>query len=273
MFNSWLNHQIKPSTFSFTVIEISEKEKINQEIKAKLQQEIIDSYCKIEDLKVRYQHKDKNKFEEFLKTKLPSMKDQLSKNVWQGDVGEVLAALIVSHFQNREVPIKKMRFKTNKDKSVFGVDMIATNKGEVITDIYQYEIKTKENLCEKDYGKKGNPRYISIVAHESLNQDNVLEQNLPGWLVTFYLASGEMDKVKKYWDVFDKEIIPIKHFELFIIGDASSYNEIILTALDSLSIKLSPLNVTIFLIENFKKLISDLRTTIINEAVNIIYHS
>ena len=63
----------------------------------------------------------------------------------QGDWAEILASLIVTYFQNLEVPLNKLQWKFNQNKAVFGTDIFAYNKGEKIHYLYYYEIKNDTN--------------------------------------------------------------------------------------------------------------------------------
>jgi hypothetical protein len=269
MINLWLNYQRKSSTYIFTVIEVSENQKINNTIKKILQKEILDSYRDLKFLKYRYEKKSHQELRDYLENEvLPSMIDQFSKNVWQGDFGEILANSIVSYFQKLTVPLKKIRWKLNKEKSLFATDMVAHNSDEKITDMYYYEIKTQQNFAHKRETK-----YITVIAYESLKkEENTPNNEIADFLSRQFFEKQDYKNAEKYGNVVSNSIEINRHFELFFIGEKSSYIEDILIDLDSLPPELSPLNITIVLIDNFKELVANLRKTITTEAVNIVYN-
>lgn len=269
MINNWLNYENKSPKPTFTVVEVSEKKRINNIIKTQLQREILDSYRDINYLKYRYKRKARKELVNYLEHEvLPSMKDQLSINVWQGDFGEIIAYLIVSHFQELSVPLKKIRWKLNKEKSIFATDMIAHNSDGKITDMYYYEIKTRQNLKKKEKSK-----YITVLACKSLEKDEKIpNEAIADFLSRQFYDKNDFESADKYGDIVDKANKLNRNFELFFVGEKSTYSENILAELNALPPKLKPLNITIVLIENFKELIKDLRETITKEATNIVHN-
>ncbi|MBW7954282.1 DUF1837 domain-containing protein [Candidatus Gracilibacteria bacterium] len=255
----------------FNVIKIGENNICDDEIKEFLNKEILDSYIGIDTLIRNYSTKDKKVLIDFLENNVLPSKSELYR-VWQGDLGEIISKLLVSYFFGLEVPATKLKLKTNKDKSVFGTDMISHNKGKDIKDWYYYEIKTKQDLLKKDYKITGNPRYITVVAYDGLKND--LSKN-SGAIATFlgklYEMKENYDKSKVYLDIADGSKIINKNYEIFIIGETSTYKDDIITALENISPDLKPLNVTIILIDGFKGLVDDLRNKVLIDAEKIVY--
>lgn len=272
MITSWLNYKADIPKPTFTVFVLSENQTIDDTIKAVLQKEQLNSYRNIDFLKIHYKTEPRQNLVDYLNNQvLPSLTDQF--HVWQGDLGETLGSMIVSYFQNLDVPLKKMRWKFNKDRSVFCTDMIAHNKGNSITDLYYYEIKTRQSLNSKESIGRSTS-YITIHAHNSLLKDkDSPTEGIIDFLSRYYYEKDDLDNSSKYHDIIKNPNSYNKKFELFFIGEKTSYISNILDDLDSLPPQLSPLNVTVVLIHNFKQLVSDLRKTIIAEAVKIVYDS
>jgi len=270
MVNDWLNYQIKSPKSTFTFVLVSETQNVNDVIRTELQKEILDAYKDISFLKFRFKSKPRNDLVSYLENNiLPSMKSQLSKNVWQGDFGEILASLIVSYLRGLTVPLKKIRWKLNKEKSVFATDMVAHNTGEDITDMYYYEIKTRLDLTAKR-----NSKYVTILAYESLKKnENIPNNAIADFLSQLFYYKKDYDNANKYTNIVDEVNSVNRNFELFFIGEKSTYKEEILDELNSLPPQLASLNVTVVLIDDFKNLVFDLRKTITSEAVNIVHQN
>lgn len=272
MIDNWLNYQEAGPKPNFSVIIVSEKQIIDNEGKAALLREILNSYRDIDFLKHNYLTEQPVKLVDYLNNEiLPQMGDPFG--VWQGDLGETLGSMIVSCFLNLAVPLKKMRWKFNKDRSVFCTDMIAHNQGNDITDLYYYEIKTRRELNKKE-SRDGSSSYITIHAHNSLLKDkNSPTEGIIDFLSRYYYEKGDLNSSSKYHHIIINPGSYNKKFELFFIGEKKSFSESILDDLNTLPPQLSPLNVTVVLIDGFGSLVSDLRATITLEAENIVYKS
>lgn len=257
----------------FTVIEVMEHKIADEEIKSFLNSQMLEEYVWVDFLINRYKPQDKAKLIDFLeKTILPDKTIWLSKNVWQGDLWEILAKLIVSYYRDLLVPAKKLRLKKNKDKSVFWIDMIAHNKWNTINNWIYYEIKTKQDLMKKVSSSKWNPRYITLVAYDWLERN--AEKNCEATASHLSLScyeNGDYAKSALYWEIVDGTNKVKKYYEIFVIWEKSTYKEDILSALDSINPSLSPLNVTVVLIDWFKELIEELRNKIWDDAIKIVY--
>lgn len=56
-----------------------------------------------------------------------------------------------------------MRFKFNKNKSVFGTDIVAINSLDDLNTVYYYEVKTRFNGAKKE-----SDNYITVIAWRCL---------------------------------------------------------------------------------------------------------
>jgi hypothetical protein len=151
MINNWLEHNEQVPSYSFRSIYVREKAKPDNDTIEYLQKQIITSYRNLDFYKFYLEDSSETDIRDFvLNQVIPANITQFDKNVRQGDWGEILSALIVAYFQDLEVPINKLQWKLNKDKAVFGTDLFAYNKGDKITDVYYYEIKTRLNPKTKE---------------------------------------------------------------------------------------------------------------------------
>jgi hypothetical protein len=289
----WFNKNEDDTTYSnFNVVFLRENGSSlpDAPIKQYLEEELAKSYRNVSYLKTHYYNEPEDKLVDYLNNYVfPETSNTINKNVWKGDFGEILAGLVVSYFQNLDVPIKKMKLKFNKDRSVFSTDMIAHNNGNIITDIYYYEIKTRQNIKEKETVKVSgvNHRdYITVHAHNSLHRDETSpNEGIADFISRYYeekattfaeIGDDEnmklmLEQSKKYHDIVKNPSTYNRKFELFFIAETSSYELTILNALDALSSHLSPLNVTILLIENLNELIDSSRNNIIESTKRLVY--
>jgi hypothetical protein len=173
MIDNWLKSTSSTPVHSlYGMINVVEIGTPSNDIKNYLGKEILSSYRNLDHLKVLYEHQSEDTLKAYIKDYvLPSNANNLTRNVRQGDFSEVLASLIVSFFEKRIVPLKKMRWKFNKDKSVFSTDMLAHNDGETISDLYYYEIKSRLNTTYKE-GTEPLRFYITVHAHNNLLKDS-----------------------------------------------------------------------------------------------------
>jgi hypothetical protein len=201
---------------------------------------------------------------------LASDKNQFGKNVGQGDFAEILAGLIVSFFQHLTVPIRKMQWKFNKDKSVFSTDMVAHNSADPLTDFFYYEIKSK--ITHGRSNVNGLSAYVTVHAYNSLEKESkVPKESIADFLARLYHKNGDMANAKKYFDVVLDPSRYNSNYELFFIIDADKFDQAIIDDLLAIPPTLGPLCVTLVLIKNLGKLILDVRDMVTEAAIKKVY--
>lgn len=290
----WLNKEEDISrSNNFNVVFFTEKDDPSlpdENIKQYIEEQVSLSHRNLSYLKLHYSHEQRDNLISYLESYVfPEMINQINKNVWQGDFGEILAGLIVAYFQDLEVPIKKIKLKFNKDRSVFSTDMIAHNKGDSITDIYYYEIKTRQNIKAKETVTINGTdfrNYITVHAHNSLHREEMSpNEGIADFLSRYYedkaaifLEGGDQDNVekmlalsKKYHDIVKNPSNYHRNFELFFIAETSSYDDVVLTALNTITPLLYPLNITVLLIKNLNVLIKSTRDNMIDTTLKLVY--
>lgn len=259
MLTDWLSHTEKsPSPYGlFRVIDVVEKVSADQKICEYMAEEILSAYRNFEELKFRFENTDVPTLTAYLLSNVfPSDDYTLVRNVRQGDFAEVLSSLIVRYFQGLVTPLHKMRYKFNKDRSVFCTDMLAHNDGAVITDLYYYEIKSRLNIKKEEAG--GVTDYITVLAHNSLLKDELTSNEaIADFLSSRYYEQGEYELSTKYNDIVLNTTRYNRKFELFFIIEKGKFEDDILAALQNFPATLAPLSVTVVLIENLKKLVEN----------------
>ena len=102
MINDWLSHIEKtPSPYElFRVIDVVEKFTADHKVYKYLANETLSAYRNLDELKFRYEKTDESTLREYLINNVfPRTDYTITKNVRQGDFGEVLTSLIVQYFQ------------------------------------------------------------------------------------------------------------------------------------------------------------------------------
>lgn len=259
-FGNWLTYQPESKAFTFSFIRITEKNKPDINITRFLQKKLIFSY-NTENYYSNYfeENSTEEEIRKFVIEKvIPAENNQFDRNVRQGDWGEILASLIVVYFRKLEIPINKLQWKFNKNKSVFCTDLIAFNNGDKIEDIYYFEIKTRQNPDKKE-GKKGKPKqFISILAYNSLLKDASSPSDaIVNFLYKLYIFKENYEIANKFKDIMKNPQKYNKKYELFLIVESKKFSMNMLDDLNSLKPTLSPLNVTVVLIDNLKQLVEN----------------
>lgn len=257
---------------NFSFFRITEKIKPNAEITKFLQSKLLFSYRSDEYYSTYFGEtaieEDIRKY--ILEQVIPAEKNQFDRNIRQGDWGEILATLIVTYFQKLIVPINKLQWKFNKNKSVFCTDLVAFNNSDAIEDIYYYEIKTRQYPNKKE-GRKNEPKeYITVLAYKSLLKDaGAPSESLMDFLARLYLHKEDYETAKKFMDMVKNPQNYNSKYELFLIVEKHKFKDHMLDALNSLPPTLDPLNVTIVLIDNLKQLVDntwkDIETVLIEK--------
>lgn len=271
MIDQYFTHKEHRTDLAFNFFFVSESKKIDNTFIDNLKDHLLKSYRSIKQYKFHIKGFSDTEIRDYVRDYvIPKNTTVIDANVRQGDWGEVLAGLIVSKFQGLSIPINKLRWKINKDKSVFGTDLIAFNQGETITDIYYYEIKTRLNPHKKE-GKKPHYGYISVLAHNSLLKDeNSPNEMIAEFLMRYFVDREEFDMAQKFSDIVKNPKKYNRKFELFFIVEKNKYSEVIFEELDKLSPLLSPLCVTVIIIENLKQLVNDTWLDIEDRLTNLI---
>lgn len=274
MIDNWLEyHDKNDAGYVFKLVQITEKESPDDDLIQLLQEKIITSYRKLDYYKFYFEEAvTEDEIRKYVQDQvIPKDENQFDRNVRQGDWGEILSGIIVTYFQNLLIPINKLQWKFNKNKAVFGTDLIAFNNGEKIEDIYYYEIKTRVNPNNKE-GKSPNRYYISIWAHNSLlNDEQSPTESIADFLARLYFEKQDYVTASKFNDIVKNPQNYNRNFELFLIVEKNKFVDNILEDLNNLPPKLTPLTVTIILIDNLSALVKrtwdDIESVLVNKLI------
>lgn len=254
MIEEWLEYEGRDEDAftTFRIVDVSEIIEPDDNLKNYLGKEILEAYRNLDTLKVLYETQPQAKLDEYIDKYIFPSDYMGNKIVKPGDFGEIVASLIVSYFLDFEVPLRKLRWKFNQNRAVFCTDMLAHNKGDTIQDLYYYEIKTRQTIQKKE------GRHFSLDAHDGLLKDhNSGQDGIADFLMRLYAEKEDYDSAKKYHDLILNPGSYNKYFELFFIIDKSVYLDQILDDLEAMPPALSPLNVTLVLIDNFRAMVDE----------------
>ncbi|MDD4111036.1 MAG: hypothetical protein PHS54_05780 [Clostridia bacterium] len=267
MLTKWIFESKISSSYSFNVIEVSEKNKIDDEILDYLSEKTLEAYRDVSFLKREFRDKDPQRLIEYIeKYVFPNSEEEISdgertirKNVRQGDLGETVSIDLIKSFRNLVVPIYKLRWKFNNNRSVFCTDILAHNKGKKISELKYYEVKTRQYFAKN----------ICVDAYKSLCCD-IPKESIADFLARYYndIAStaeinGKLEMAEKYYSLADEYMDIVKNpndyhhtFEIILIAEKSQYQKQIKTILLELENEKPPLpmQITFFLVEDLKSL-------------------
>lgn len=285
MLHNWLNRVNRTTRpYVFNVIDISEKAALDDDIKNYLGTEILEQYRNKSYLKRQFENEDIHKLINYIKNnvfpnidRFPTNKqNQPAKNVRQGDFGEILTTLVIEKFFNLKVPISKLRYKFNNDRSMFCTDLISHNHGNVIMDLTYYEIKTKITYDDN----------IAKIAYDGLLKDEQKPtEGIADFLSRYYFEQAEAaegsggdatnfyDLADKFGDIVKNPEIYNRNFEIVLIIEKNVFKEVILENLNDISLQLSPLEITVILIDNLKELVNDVFDKAVDVAINHTFGS
>ena len=257
MIKKWLKESPEIAKTNFKIIEIKEEGKKDKELLSYLAKNLLFSYRPEDFLKNFFRGKSQEDIKNYIEENVfPSNSSQITKNVRQGDFGEILGTEIIKKFRNLNVPFCKIQWKMNNDKSVFCTDILSHNYGEVIKELNYYEVKTRINSDKK----------VCVKAHNSLLKD-IPNQPIADYLQRLYYDKAETVKdfnkgrseeyyelSNKYGDIVTNSQNYLKKFEIMVVMEESKFEEEIIDLLENLPPEMNPLNVTIIKISDLKDL-------------------
>lgn len=264
MIQNWLDYQGSLTDYVFNVIRVTEKKAPDETLINFLKESLLLSYRPLKFYEYHFDAKTTtDEIRQYIQEKIiPKADNQFDKNVRQGDWGEVLAGLIVTYFENLVVPINKIQWKFNKDKAVFGTDLIAFNSGDRIREIHYFEVKTRVNPQTKE-GEEPNRAYVSIIAHGSLKKDaDSPTDSIADFLERLYFEKEDFENAGKFKDIIKNPRRYQRYYEIYLIVEGTKFDDKILDELNSLPPQLNPLKITVVLVDNLANLVQKTWTDI-----------
>ncbi|WP_349673091.1 Hachiman antiphage defense system protein HamA [Lacrimispora sp.] len=273
MINSWLNQTERLGhKYKFAIIDINEQMKINDDVKNYLALSLLQQFRDIRHLKRMFEHEPKSKLISHVQNNIFPAIDtsvalkirQLNKNVRQGDWGEVLTSCVALDMRRVNAPVRKLRYKLNKEKSLLGIDVLAFEEdvSKNLIKAILYESKTRIT-----YKKK-----IGIEAYESIyNNSSKAFADMLNFISNFYYEKEDFEMSDKY-DALIKEPNSINmDYHSFIIMEKGLWKSDILDCLDDEIVKFDDVYINILLIDNMKNLIDETYRRVEKIAEEVVY--
>ncbi len=160
----------------------------------------------------------------------------------------------------------KLKFKFNKNRSVFATDLLAFDNLNDPKSIHFYEIKTRQSLNKED------GFYITEIAYDCLenDSDNVVHPVLD-FMAQRFFSSGEKDLSAKYLQLaLDRHSVK-SYYEIFILTNDINESKIskICDALNNLNLKLKPLSLTLVLVPELYTIKNEVWNTICDRFLEL----
>lgn len=265
--DSWLNSPQKDCSnqYKYELLRITPKMKYEKTLIENLQDELIFSYKEKKYWETIVFNLSEDDIRKIVNSTIPDDSYTLSDNVRTGDFGEVLVKIIVQHFYNF-TSYNKLKYKFNKDRSVFATDLVAFDDIINPQTIYFYEIKTRQSLNKED------GLYITEIAYEGLKKDEDNEvQPVLSYMSQRFHELGEDELSLKYLKLsLDKKNVK-RDFELVILTNDINEKKIktICDALQNTNIELHPLSLTLVLLPDLYEIRDKIWDTLIDRVVEL----
>lgn len=271
--NKWLSETIRNKhSYKFSIIDINEKTKVTDDIIDYLALSLLSHFRDLEHLKRMFKNEPRSKLQNYIKNNIfPSIDSSLSlklqsinDNVRQGDWGEVLTTSIALDIRHVNAPVKKLRYKMNKEKSLFGIDVLAFEEdgNKNLVKAILFESKTRQT-----YKKQ-----IGVEAYNSLrkNSDKAFIDML-NFLSTVFFEKGDFELADKYDELVKEPDSIDKEYHSFIIMEKSVWKGAILDCLDNETVDFKNVYFNIFLIDNMKDIVAETYRRTENMALEVVY--
>jgi hypothetical protein len=262
----WLNAPIKEKKkYKYSLYRITKKADKTTTLIKDLQKDLLYSYREKKFLKSNIFTLSERKIRKYINGIIPKDSTSITDNVRTGDFGEVLVKLIVSFFYGYKA-YNKLKFKFNKDRSVFATDLVAFDDVNDPHSIYYYEIKTRKTL------NKENGFYITEIAYNSLEKDDDnCVQPILDFMAQRFSESKKKELSIKYSELALNRKKVKSNYEIFVLTNDINENKIskICKALDNMNLKLKPLTLTLVLVPELYSIRDEVWNTICDRAVEL----
>lgn len=267
MIRDWLIHTTRNTHgYQYNVIDVSETD-IRAEVAfpSWLAGELLVAYKNPEHLKRRYSKRDKKELQDYLVNEVfPPVTETLDKNVRRGDWGEIVTSLILRDVKQLETALIKLRYKLNRKKSTFGIDVFGVQLDAFgkVSSLCVCETKTKIT-----YDKK-----IGIEAYNSLfSNDTSAIVTIADFMSTLYYSEKRYDLSDQFDEiVLKKANFPTNH-HIFLVHEKKLWKEDILMELNNTKDLMKGFSVNILLINNLDDLAKQSFSQIPKIGEGIVY--
>lgn len=182
-----------------------------------------------------------------LEERFPSTENKLAANVRIGDFGEVITQAVFKDLYDLQIPVIKIRYKTNWDKAAFGVDVIAfrLNDTDPTGDSIVFaEVKASS---QKSYGVRDVFEEVEDLATEGQSETRQKMRNAVRFVSERLFEQGQHELEQRIYRFLDCYTNPefVEAFVPFLVRDKRTWGE---DALEGITLNsLDPDNVRLFI--------------------------
>lgn len=229
MIRQWLVHTNRSTQgYKYNVIDVSETDiRANKAFPTWLARELLLAYKNPDHLKRRYCRREKMELRDYLANEVfPPLIEVIDKNVRRGDWGEIVTSLILRDIKQLETALIKLRYKLNRKKSSFGIDVFGVQLDQTgkVCGLCVCETKTKIT-----YDKQ-----IGVKAYNSLfSNDTSAIVTIADFMSTLYFNEGKLELADQFDEiVLQKANFPTEH-HIFLVHEKKLWNEDVLAELNN----------------------------------------
>lgn len=276
----WINEgRLRPNQYnSFHVEELVATGALHDEMKSFLGIAISKSFRELDSIKRSFSSRTQEELfkhlEDFVfpvdRNGTPHGASQ--RMVKSGDFGEIVASCLVQSDPRLELPLSKLLWKFNKDKSLFCTDLFCHDVGLREKRLHYWEVKVRTTLEHKMSEKRGVNHYVAVHAHDALVHDkNGAQDQIADFLVRLYsrdadllegagnstAAAEKRTLADKYQDILSNHGSYRRSYVVCLILDSpDAFDENMLQQLQGLPVELAELTVKLILVPNLKVLMT-----------------
>jgi len=191
-----------------------------------------------------------------IQSKFPPTPNIDKFNVRLGDFGEVMSHVVLQDFFSFIIPIIKLRYKTNSDKAVFGIDVIAFK-------LHENPIKDKDRIVfaevktaykSGDYGVKTVFEEVDKLLQPEARQK---VRNAVVFICERLFEKGNLDleeRLRRFLDCYSKPEY-IEFFAPFLIRESKLWKEKYLDGIKLNNIQCNKVKLCVVLIDGLETVI------------------
>ncbi|GAB6178836.1 hypothetical protein JCM14036_01550 [Desulfotomaculum defluvii] len=267
MIREWLVYTNRNNQqYKYNVIDISETDirKVNG-FPTWLARELLLAYKNPDHLKRRYSRRDKRELRDYLVNEVfPQVTEVIDKNVRRGDWGEIITSLYLRDISQLETALIKLRYKLNRKKSSFGIDVfgVKLDQSGKVCGLCVCETKTKIT-----YDKQ-----IGVKAYNSLFSNDISAIiTIADFMSTLYFNEGKLELADQFDEiVLQKANFPTDH-HIFLVHEKKLWSEDVLVELNNLQDLKQGFNVNVLLIDELDNLAKNSFSLVPDVGEDIVY--
>ncbi len=269
MIRDWLRSLDRTETsYGFKVTDLTEANSppLSDDLVSWLALQLLQAHTNVEHLKRRYHARSAEELTHYINTHLfRAAKTPLEENVLRGEWGEVISGLVLRDFRNLSTSLVKLRYKLNRTRATFGIDVfgIESNANKEVVALYICEAKTRIKY-DKHVGREA---HDSLILH-----DTAAIVTIADFMSNVYYEARDWDMVDQFDQIVRDQSIATNQ-EIFLLCERDLWNEEILEELQSVPNRLPNLTVNVILVNQLDHVYRDSTNRTSKVAEEMVYGS